>query len=323
MTPAELAIQVDGALDRFGHIVKAHRNIPSEISDLPVAKGCHHYTSYEGVAGICEDKALIATNPCYNSLLEEFLYYSCMLISTIRECPEFTDSEKSRAEAWIRRFLLERFPIDVFVVSFTIVPDTLAGWRTYAPTDGYSLGFNLQALKTLVDEKDSFCGRVYYNYYHQGKKILEKIKRVLPFVHDAQVESGSEADLLIERRLYFPLSKLIGFLKSPLLFAEHEFRLVFLSWHSQKHINRAASGSIPYTKISLRPYLSKTSSRIFDTVHIGPPRANFAERRKAIERVLEANQLTCGGWHQSDVPSQASRLPTTGQAAARKGASAA
>ncbi|MFI0844986.1 DUF2971 domain-containing protein [Mesorhizobium sp. IMUNJ 23232] len=312
MNPSELSLQVDRALGPFHHFIEQYRNTAFDFSALPVANQCNHYTDEDGVFGICDEKSLIAANPCYNSLSEEFLYYSCMIISSIRECSEFTDSEKIRAEAWVRRFLLERFPMNVFVVSFCLVPDTLSGWRTYAPVDGYSLGFNLQALKKLVNEKDSFSGRVYYDYRVQGEKILDKVKKVLPFVADAEVESGSEADMLIERRLYMPISKLIGFLKNPRLSDENEFRLVFLSPHLTKYTRRRDGIVNPYTKISLEPYLLKTSSRIFDTVHIGPPRDNFMERRNAIEHLLQANQLTCGGWHQSDVPYQESRSRRSG-----------
>ena len=309
MSPSELSLQVDSALGPFHHFIKPYRDIAFDFSALPVAKQCNHYTDKDGISGICEEKSLIATNPCYNSLNEEFLYYSCMIISSIRECLEFTESEKIRAEAWVRRFLLERFPMNVFVVSFCLAPDTLGGWRTYAPVDGYSLGFNLQALKTLVNDKDSFSGRVYYNYQVQGQKILDKVKKTLPFVADAKVERGSEADKLIERRLYIPISKLIGFLKNPCLSDENEFRLVFLSPQLTKYSSKGDGIVNPYTKISLEPYLSKTSSRILDTLHIGPPRANFAERRNAIETLLQTNQLTCGSWHQSDIPYQESGSP--------------
>ena len=320
MSPSELSLQVDRALGPFHHFIGQYRDMPFDFSALPVAKQCNHYTDKDGLSGIINEKSLIATNPCYNSLNEEFLYYSCMIISTIRECSEFTDSEKIRAEAWVRRFLLERFPMNVFVVSFCLAPDTLGGWRTYAPVDGYSLGFNLQALKKLINDKDSFCGRVYYNYQVQGQKILDKVKKTLPFVADAKVERGSEADKLIERRLYSPISKLIAFLKNPCLSDENEFRLVFLSPHLTSYGSRGDVIVNPYTKISLEPYLSKTSSRIFDTLHIGPPRTNFAERRKAVEHLLQVNQLTCGHLHQSDIPYQESRSPGALRVAGRANA---
>ncbi len=111
----------------------------------------YHYTTQSGLLGIINSGEIWATHFRHLNDLQEFVYAMDPLRRRVEELADGRWSEEEITRAMkaiqiendaVKRVDLEN-DLNLFVASFSEVPDSLPQWRAYAHSEaGYSLGFD-------------------------------------------------------------------------------------------------------------------------------------------------------------------------------------
>ena len=247
---------VDGTLAGFRERLEAYHAWHVPLEALPKADRLRRAMSPDAFTDLCRTRTMPLEEPRFHDGGSDLVYFAGMVITAIRTANDLSGSEKVRAEHWARRALLENLLPTTSVLAFNMGPD-----RNEPPPVPIEIGFSIRALKVMADERTSFPGRVFHSYPVQAEKILDKVRRSLGLVSEDRPEIGSEAFRQLDRKLHFPLAKLLGFLRAPELRHEHEFRIVFVG-DGYPGLRQDGTGRT----VSLAPYFAKAGGSPFETI---------------------------------------------------------
>lgn len=137
----------------------------------------YHYTSQNGFIGIIQSSSVWATNTRFLNDSSEFLHGLSFAKSFAGSI--YMEDDYLSAFGWALRHGLESVNgDDIYVSSFSEVPDLLSQWRGYCPDGaGFCVGFNNEVLKEYCDQ----------NYYRLEKCI---------YIHEEQIQ---KIQLLIDK----------------------------------------------------------------------------------------------------------------------------
>lgn len=129
----------------------------------------YHYTSAEGLLGICSTKKLWASNIHYLNDSKEYAHALDLLRSEIKNRRKVNGSTLL-IRLWELLDLIDR--VKVVVCSFSEVGDLLSQWRGYCPPGlGYSVGFDARQLEQAASTQGYSLVPCLYHKDEQRKVI--------------------------------------------------------------------------------------------------------------------------------------------------------
>lgn len=209
----------------------------------------YHYTTIEGVLGICKSQKIWATDLSYMNDTSEYVYASRI----IEEVTQAYTASQPRFGAY--RNCCHRTPLDlglrVYAASFCEEKDLLSQWRAYANHGtGYAIEFSWLKIRDKFPQNR--IGRVEYSDGTQNE-ILRQILNSLggdllvdgaaQDAHFANVAAGLANALLTVR----------AFLKSPTFREEKEWRIIAFDGTDTREELYRTSGNmlVPYCALPL------------------------------------------------------------------------
>ena len=234
----------------------------------------YHYTSIQGLIGIIESKTIWATS-IYHLNDKQELYHSIdLFLTALDELLEKYGIQKEDQKlgplaaalslatkignheigqaaflTTLRKVLLFDRTLPLFISSFSEEGNQLSQWMSYCKNSpGFSIGFNFQKLKNIVDHSGNYnkIVKCIYNVNDQKEKVDEFSSTVI----DPEVKflTGSEDSKLIGEKVMLILYKIL--IESPILKNYHfkdekEWRLIYLGTFGQCHFRPGKTVAIP------------------------------------------------------------------------------
>jgi hypothetical protein len=268
----------------------------------------HHYSGVGTLVGLCDGKALWATNTYYLNDTEEIIYAINVYIdcATLLDCEE---NKKKAVEYWLFHCLSQRAPSNVFVCCFSKANDTLSQWRAYASRGGVAIGFDRRRLKLLAEQSGAIFGDVIYDTVKQSEIVLpqlEKLVGLLPFKAGVLTEEEyhsmrEEAFRVIDETIYADFVKSGVLMKHPSFYEEQEVRFAISADLEKVKYRQRGNTLVPYLEIPLKNYHSK---KLFETITFGPSNEDFVNRLDSVEQFLQSRGLECNAFFESTIPYQ-------------------
>lgn len=186
----------------------------------------YHYTTQTGLLGILEKDSLWATKIHFLNDSSEYALAFDLASDVLRKRikTEKNSNNRKRLEC-----LLSVVPnlaeLNICVVSFTEVPDSLGQWRAYGGMGrGYALGFHGNRLQSQA--KDQYCALAKCIYAERKQRqvitelIQETMKTDFPTEYESERPSPPGGDFMVH------LSRLAPLLKHRAFREEKEWRVI-------------------------------------------------------------------------------------------------
>lgn len=216
--------------------------LPSTAFGGPDDRTLWHYTTQDGLLGICAAKSLWCSDIKAMNDSRELHYARYRVIDQLTKMSGSMGS--SRGEDILallqRNFESEHahpFWFYPFVVSFCTSGDRLSQWRGYASGGGFSIGFSEKRLQELGRERGFELVECVYDEQEQNSIIQEFIDKsiskldipdvdsvALSIAVQTQQASGKLDETIVEIRKKF--TRLGCILKNPAFREENEWRLI-------------------------------------------------------------------------------------------------
>lgn len=291
----------------------------SELNRDPGApEVLYHYTTREGLLGICEHKKLWATSIRHLNDAAEFTYAFGVLRQALIEAahdhrPDVVATVKLLEKDLDTTRLETRFAFTepeqlTFVASFSEQGDQLSQWRAYGSGAGYSLGFRREALETIARQEGFELVRCSYDrkqhraeaqalagevVFRVIERIPERARATVPPAADRVPPAIAPDFFAVHHYMLDELERLAPRWKHHSFEEENEWRLV--SRQPQKILFRAGrSVIVPYTTIKLdHPRLhTQGMLAVLAEVYIGPSDEQELAAASAMQ-VLSAYRIAC------------------------------
>lgn len=184
----------------------------------------YHYTTASGLLGILQSGGLRGSNARFLNDASEVSYGYALCSAVIEEELASRESETevmllSKLAAWIAD---EIAPSDVYVTSFTELPDDLAQWRGYGSRAGrFCIGF--RAAQFSERNILQFPQRVEYDVDRQRARVRGLLERGCAIVR-AKSDQRTIESTVAEMSIF--LGRLIALFKHPAFAAEREWRSI-------------------------------------------------------------------------------------------------
>jgi hypothetical protein len=192
----------------------------------------HHYTSGQGLLGILNSGEMHCTNVLYMNDSSEMDYGRELVLQILDERKRGVSPPVLQAMDRIPR-MLEQPDFQYFVTCFCEKSDLLSQWRAYgAQAAGYSIGFSVEDLKTVLPEYSELL-RVVYEPAIQEELVRHSLKQFLA-IAETCVESYPDHMRLEDALTRWvnvvsnSLGRLIARMKSDVFAEEHEWRAVII-----------------------------------------------------------------------------------------------
>jgi hypothetical protein len=242
----------------------------------------YHYTTQKGFLGILENREIWASSIQHLNDASEFTYAVDIALKYVREI-EMADDARERLQAMISTF---QYTVDVFVASFSSERDQLGQWRAYGHDGGFSIGFDVAALREAGRKHGYALEQCSYDSADHATTIKRLIEEEVPKTPSPDAT----------RTLLLKFIRLAPRLKHSSFEAEKEWRIVTAmpSPQSGTHGTLHRPGKsffIPYRKLRLWDVGGACPIR---KVVVGPnPHPDLSE--KTVRACLFANGLTLKG----------------------------
>lgn len=251
----------------------------------------YHYTSFKGVLGIVNDRAIWAGDIRYMNDASELKHCVDLIKHAIADRLKSSPLSAPILQAFIV-WLSQRMTNGhmLFGISFRANGNLLSQWRGYSePGKGVSLGFDSQFIKQCAKDQGFQIGRCIYHPLEQQRiieQILDEVIRLIeqqkikPLERSTMLEDGFDGGLptynfdIIETDLL----QIAAVIKHPSFQEEDEWRLVSPvitdHCHSAVKFREGASMLVPYLEFGLQtPTLPMEISQVF----LGPtPNASLS-----------------------------------------------
>ena len=227
----------------------------------------YHYTTQKGFLGILEKKLIWASQiTCLNDSSE---YKLAIEIADELIKERQNDEEKTMSGVFS---LLKSIIPDVFVCSFSEMPDLLSQWRAYCRTSGFSIGFNSLELKQEAEKQGFILVKCLYDREDQ-KALLRSaiddffINHINNLPEDLINQWKDYPKLAPQIALFTHLLNFAPIIKDPGFQEEAEWRLISKNSLPIEKIffRNGNSYIIPYYQIELRDL-----NKIIDEIIVGP-----------------------------------------------------
>ena len=281
----------------------------SNLCEPLVIPPLYHYTRTEGLLGILEFSELWATHYSYLNDASEIQYGRSIFEQEVEQL--ITSQKHSKSLEFLQ--MLKNLPdhisggMECYIACFSTEPDLLNQWRDYGIKGGFSLGFEGQSLRTLLNDHEH--GRLFKVHYDElGLKKLYR-DMIMEFMRDWQQQlpsfAGRKSDLLYEYGWVIAdfVTWASLFYKHPAYKIEAEWRYcVLLDQYSEKpnerHFREGNFGLTPYIKCSI----ADADLRIpFKDIYVGPT-VDLINAGHALELLLKK-------WDYKHVPVKRSTVP--------------
>jgi hypothetical protein len=233
----------------------------------------HHYTSGTGLVGILEARQIWATS--IHSLNDSKEFSHAVGIGKAAIGRALSASREAKANVLyepIAAHLDSVSRVAIYVTCFSTVEDSLSQWRGYCPPAfGYSIGFDGEMLRKIVEAQGFRLGKCIYDRAIQDATADQwaqrTVARLLP-----GVAAATDLAAYVRDNCSPFLSEFVDFapfLKHSAFKDEHEWRLAALvpSNDPRMRVRAGRSMLIPYLPIDLK--LNKEDPLIWN-VCVGP-----------------------------------------------------
>jgi len=217
--------------------------IGKEFNNISDDQILYHYTNASSLISIIENKEFWISQRDFLNDKYETKYPSEHFLEIIRKNKNYDIN-----------YFIENFISSLhsqYILSFSLLSDSLHQWSYYGKNDGYCLGVKKGKLVKLLDElKMEFrCGKVIYD-----KKVYEPlIKIILDFTDTFSPEIGPGLKAYIDPSVFFEyediLTVLLSCIKQEYNSLEQEYRFMIMS--DKKYFREKNGMIIPFTKLKL------------------------------------------------------------------------
>lgn len=161
----------------------------------------YHYTNYEGLLGIIQNRSLFATHYSALNDPQEIIHGRKLILSEVMECLSGAKGNLKRYYEQIKRYMEASFRhvyANPFITCFCENGDLLSQWRGYGSTGtGYSLGFQFHATTKRISipedintkSKPAFLRKVIYKDEQKRKLVKDYL---------AHIQEAVEKDLELD-----------------------------------------------------------------------------------------------------------------------------
>ena len=223
-----------------------------------------HYTTFDGLSGIIENKCLWASQIQYLNDSQEFNLAVNIAMENLEKHPGVKSSNlNGYLLTEMKKILVPAQNFQVFVCSFSEEEDLLSQWRGYCfPGPGFSLGFKATNIQSLGETQGFSLVPCLYDRPRQDKIVRELIelalnlfnqdgerKRVIPVEEDINSINQISAEFAANLSFIAPI------FKHPSFREEKEWRLI----SPFRGLERASFGYrkgssfiIPYCRFKLK-----------------------------------------------------------------------
>lgn len=244
--------------------------VDTAIFSTEHCESVYHYTTLEGLMGICESRCIWATDVLYMNDASEYVYAQGVIDDVI-SAYSLKHSEFAKY-----KYIFERNPLDtnleVYAACFCERKDLLSQWRAYANRGtGYAIEFSWQSL--LRSFPVNRLGRVEYEENTQ-RNILQQMLKYLHRDITFRQKAGEQVYSKLAAELMNALLFVRAFLKSPAFREECEWRIIsFPKSDEREELFRASKNMVlpycrlpfgdqfPITKIIIGPTLNPTAAQ--------------------------------------------------------------
>lgn len=135
----------------------------------------YHYTSLEGLLGIVSSQSLWGTHTSFLNDSSEFFHGLAFASSIANHLYENLDHMQTYG--WSVRTAIENLkPEDLYVCSFSEVPDLLSQWRGYCPQGaGICIGFDAEIIQSFCTQNKFRLEKCLYSHDEQEALINQLI----------------------------------------------------------------------------------------------------------------------------------------------------
>jgi hypothetical protein len=174
-------------------------SILSEIYDVKPPEQLYHYTSFGGFIGICQSRAIWASNIHHLNDSQEFAHGRSLvqheITNRLRE-RNLTSDDRAFLEVLSTKVKQIR-NVHVFVASFSETGDLLSQWRGYCPPGkGISVGVLSRVLVERGTEQGFTLARAIYDFEKQSRAMRELVDEVLRKRTDAVADDETLSTFL-------------------------------------------------------------------------------------------------------------------------------
>ena len=237
----------------------------------------YHYTTIEGVVGICTSRTIWATNVSYMNDASEYIYATQIIEEVTRAYAAHHPGFEGYLSACHQNPL--ELGLDVYAACFCEEGDLLSQWRSYARQGtGYAIEFSWPKLRDRFPRNR--LGRVEYSEDTQRNvlnQILDSLAGDVSFVEPdqnrklASIAAGLANALLTVR----------AFLKSPTFREEEEWRVIaFHKTDTSEELYRQSNDIlVPYCALPLGDLDEFPITKIVIGPSLHPKAAQYSLRR--------------------------------------------
>lgn len=288
----------------------------------------YHYTSQNGFLGIIQSSCVWATHTRFLNDSSEFLHglsFAKNFAGSI-----FMEDDYLGAFGWALRHALESVSGDnIYVSSYSEVPDLLSQWRGYCPNGaGFCVGFSDEVLKDYCHQNGYRLEKCIYKHEEQIQKIqslIDKCFEQFPQPHISRevydkyspkeqakfeldyrlrTSEGSEANQANEAVKWFcdEITELAPLLKNEGFHEEVEWRVIIKEPKTGIMFRAGKSFLIPYMELR---FLEDSKLRALMEVIVGPnpnQHRNEASARMYLDSVglnetnIESSKTPYNNW---------------------------
>ncbi len=252
------------------------KNVADDSSDLPDT--LFHYTSQDGLLGICSSRSIFATKVQYLNDEAEFRYGLDLARDAIGDLGGPED---------LAQVVDAIHHANIFVSSLTEEADLLSQWRAYGtPGHRFSLGLRSAVLRQVAEIDGWTLQKCIYLPADQKQAVNDVVNRAVELAKRKRPYAGRFREELIG---------MASRLKDPSFIEENEWRLVSPLIREGEGRIRYRSGGftlIAYVEFSLVAWAPKVSDRsvAISEVIVGPtPHPDLSLR--AVAAMLRAHGL--------------------------------
>ncbi len=223
----------------------------------------YHYTKIHPVQSIFETGVLYATKSSFLNDTNEMGY----IMHVAGEVVAGLQNERFREllTHGIVETMEEMRRRDVFVLSFSLLPDSITLWSEFGEQTGYNMAFDGKELLSCIEARDQdiYChGRVLYDHALQIERIKDLFYNIIPrkvglpfeeVMTRGSRDPGDPDFRLYGTKLHHALNVYALFFKQEEFSPEMEYRIVFRTGadKSRVHFREKDGFLLPYLEISV------------------------------------------------------------------------
>lgn len=256
------------------------RNITERLYSAVPQETLYHYTTFAGLIGIVEGKAIWASEIRYMNDSAEMRHTVDLIAAKVGERVNLGNGKQkvlSHFLDWVSNRITQGHML--FAASFRSSGNLLSQWRGYSSVgQGVSIGFDPDYIMACAERQSSQLGKCIYDPLEQDRligEVLDEVQRLASSVDersDDKAVQPSQAYHHIFEQIESDLLRIAAILKHPSFKEEEEWRIVspvFSGYVAAPVLFReGASMLVPYIELPLTK--DPPEPIRLDQVYLGP-----------------------------------------------------